>query len=100
MAEMKGHDQVERHLSHRLDQQSAVEPVALVKRDDRIDKGRTRSRKTRVSDNLPGRVNGAGDGLRNSGRTGLGVCFAVNALSASSIHAICFKHGSHSFAIV
>jgi hypothetical protein len=63
MAEMKGHDQVERHLSYRLDQQPAAESIALVKRENRFDEGRASGRETRVSENLLRRVNGAGNGL-------------------------------------
>jgi hypothetical protein len=71
MAQMQGHDQVERHLPHRLDQQPAAESIALVKRQHRIDKGRAGGRETRMAENLLGRVDSAGDGLGNSGGTGL-----------------------------
>ena len=78
MAEMKGHDQVERHLSHRLDQQPAAESIALVKRQNRVDEGCARGRETRMSENLFGAVNGAGNGLGDREYTGLGVGFAAS----------------------
>jgi hypothetical protein len=43
-----------------------------VKRENRVDEGRAGGRETRVRENLLGRVNGAANGLGNSGRTGLG----------------------------
>src|SRR5882724_4048651 len=78
MAEMKGHDQVERYLSHRLDQQPGREPIALVKRENRIDEGRAGGRETRVGENLFGAVNGAGDGFGDHGYPGLEVSFAAS----------------------
>jgi hypothetical protein len=64
MAEMKGHDQVERHLSHRLDQQPAAESIALVKRQNRVDEGRAVSRETHgLARICSERLNRAGDGL-------------------------------------
>jgi hypothetical protein len=70
MAEMKGYDQVERNLPHRLEQQPGRESIALVKRENRIDESRAGGRETRVSENLLRRVNAAGDGLGNRELTG------------------------------
>jgi hypothetical protein len=79
MAQMKDHDQVEHHLSHRLDQQPAAEWIALVNGDNRVDEGRAGGRKARVCENLFGGVNGAGDGWGRSGhrRVAFAASFAV-----------------------
>jgi hypothetical protein len=63
MAEMKGDDQVKRHLSHCLDQQPATELIALMKRENRVDEGRAGGREARMGENRVRCVNGAGDGL-------------------------------------
>jgi hypothetical protein len=52
MAEMKDDDQVERHLSHRLDHQPAREAIALVKREHRVDEGRAGGWKAWVGENF------------------------------------------------
>jgi hypothetical protein len=48
VAQMQRHDQVERHLSDRLDEQAAAELVAFVQCENRLDQGHAGSRKARV----------------------------------------------------
>jgi hypothetical protein len=56
--------------------------IALVKRENRADEGRAGGRKTRVGENLLGRVNGAGGGLGNGGGTGSGVALRLGCRSS------------------
>jgi hypothetical protein len=59
---MKRDDQVECHLPRRLHQEPAVEGIALVQRDHRIDKARAADGKAWVGENVFGGEDCAGFG--------------------------------------
>ena len=59
MAEMKSDDQIECDLPHRFGQQPAAELIALVKRENRVDKGGSGGCKARLGENRFGGVNRA-----------------------------------------